>query len=80
MGNAENTGWTLPGSRCAYNIYAMEEIASVAAAGAGAISKLFVPGGKFARFANFKNIEDYIQRYDEVLKDKENFFKALGKR
>ncbi|MGI6743698.1 MAG: coproporphyrinogen dehydrogenase HemZ [Eubacteriales bacterium] len=40
VGNYENTGYSLPGHEGRYNIYIMEEIHSIFAAGAGAVTKL----------------------------------------
>ncbi len=40
VGNFENVGFALEGAECRYNIYMMEEVHSIFAAGAGAVSKL----------------------------------------
>lgn len=40
VGNLENVGFSLPNHECMYNIYMMEEIHSVFAAGASAVTKL----------------------------------------
>ncbi|MBQ9086275.1 MAG: coproporphyrinogen dehydrogenase HemZ [Clostridia bacterium] len=40
VGNYENVGFSLPGHEGLYNIYMMEEIHSIFAAGAGAVTKL----------------------------------------
>lgn len=40
VGNFENVGFALPGSEGLYNIYMMEEIHSIFAAGAGAVTKM----------------------------------------
>lgn len=40
VGNYENVGFALDGAECRYNIYMMEEVHSIFAAGAGAVSKL----------------------------------------
>ena len=40
VGNLENVGWSRPGFESWYNIYMMEEVHSIFAAGAGAVSKL----------------------------------------
>ncbi len=45
VGNLENVGYSLPGSECMYNVYMMEEIHSVFACGASAVTKLVsLPG------------------------------------
>jgi oxygen-independent coproporphyrinogen-3 oxidase len=45
VGNYENVGFAKPGTEGLYNIYMMEEVHSIFAAGAGAVSKLvdYVP-------------------------------------
>ena len=40
VGNLENVGFAKPGKECLYNIYMMEEVHSIFAAGAGAVTKL----------------------------------------
>ena len=40
VGNLENVGFALEGAEGRYNIYMMEEVHSIFAAGAGAVSKL----------------------------------------
>ncbi|MBR5516297.1 MAG: coproporphyrinogen dehydrogenase HemZ [Clostridia bacterium] len=43
IGNYENVGYSLPGYEGLYNVYMMEEIHSVFACGAGAVTKLVSP-------------------------------------
>lgn len=43
VGNYENVGYSLPGYEGLYNVYMMEEIHSVFACGAGAVTKLVSP-------------------------------------
>lgn len=47
VGNYENVGFAKPGTECLYNIYMMEEVHSIFAAGAGAVTKLvdYAPAG-----------------------------------
>ena len=70
-GNLENVGYAKPGKACLYNIGNMEETASVLALGAGAISKwLFDPNHRALRIErapNVRNIEEYINRVDEMV-------------
>ncbi len=40
VGNYENVGFALEGAECLYNVYMMEEVHSIFAVGAGAVSKL----------------------------------------
>jgi oxygen-independent coproporphyrinogen-3 oxidase len=54
----------------------MEEWASVLACGGNAISKRFFPDtNRIERFANVKNIPDYIARIDEMIAKKWELFK-----
>ncbi|MBR2721753.1 MAG: coproporphyrinogen dehydrogenase HemZ [Clostridia bacterium] len=50
VGNFENVGFSLEGHECLYNVYMMEEIHSIFAVGAGAVSKMVdyrpIEGGK----------------------------------
>lgn len=40
VGNLENVGWCLPHRECLYNIYMMEEVHSIYAAGASSVTKI----------------------------------------
>lgn len=74
LGNLENIGYfkTTP---CNFNIKSMEEIASIVACGANAISKRYYSlDNKIERFANLKNIQEYINRIDEMIEKKNNLF------
>ncbi len=67
-GNLENVGYARPGKACLYNIGNMEETAPVLAMGPGAITKwLFARDLRIERAANLKNIEEYINRVDEMV-------------
>lgn len=70
-GNLENVGYAVPGKGCLYNIGNMEETASVLALGSGAISKwLFDRALRIERAPNVRNIEEYINRVDEMVERK----------
>lgn len=70
-GNLENVGYARPGRACLYNIGNMEETAPVLALGAGGITKwLFDRDLRIERAANLKNIEEYINRIDEMVERK----------
>ena len=47
VGNYENVGFAKPGTECLFNIYMMEEVHSIFAVGAGAVTKLvdYAPAG-----------------------------------
>lgn len=70
--NLENIGWCKPGKEGLYNIYIMEEIHSILAAGAGASTKLCCEREKkIHRIFNYKYPSEYIKNFDVVLKRKE---------
>jgi len=76
LDNLENIGFSLPNKQCVNNITVMEEILSVIACGAGAISKrIFIKDNRIERLATPKDIKCYLERKEEVLKKKKIFFK-----
>lgn len=71
IGHLENVGYALKTYESLYNMRIMEERHTIIALGAGAVSKICYPDeNRFERVANFKGVEDYISRFDEVLKRK----------
>ena len=64
--NLENVGYCKPGRECFYNIYMMEELQSIIAAGCAASSKL-VDGGGIRRIVNYKYPFEYISGFDKML-------------
>jgi len=72
-GALENISYTLPGKACVYNIDIMEETHSIYAVGAGAISKR-VSDGRIDRQANPKDVKGYVERIEELLQKKREFF------
>ncbi len=75
-GNLENTGYALPNKQCVYNINAMEEITSVIACGANAISKTVSYNlEKIERYANPKDVLTYLNKIDIILEKKKVLFK-----
>ena len=73
-GNFENVGYASPGKAGLYNILIMEEVQSIAALGAGSISKMVEPGRKIARCENVKDVAQYIERVDEMIGRKRILF------
>lgn len=72
-GCGENTGLCRPGHECLYNIFMMEEIHSVIAVGAGAVTKLKDPrSGHIERIFNLKYPYEYIARAGEAEARKES--------
>ncbi len=76
-GSFENIGWCREGTESIYNIRIMEEAQTIAALGAGGISKQYYPDeNRLERVANVSNYEIYIDRIDEMIERKEkNLFK-----
>ena len=70
VGNMENIGYAKQGKEAKYNILIMEELQTILALGAGAITKLVDKNGKITRSDNVKDIENYINRIDEMKKRK----------
>lgn len=71
VGNLENVGWAKKGTECLYNIFMMEEVHTVLAAGGGAVTKLKAPGeNRIERIYNFKYPYEYISRFDELCERK----------
>lgn len=75
IGNLENIGYYMR-KPSIFNIDTMEEFASIIACGANAISKRYYSlNNKIERFANLKNIPEYINRIDEMIAKKKELFK-----
>ena len=75
VGNNENVGWSKEGRECLYNIYMMEEIHTVLAAGGGAVTKLKSPyENKIDRIFNIKYPYEYISRFDEQSERKKHIY------
>ena len=72
-GNLENVGYAKEGKEGVYNILIMEEIQSIAAAGAGATTKR-VNGSLITRAENVKNVDQYIENVDEMIERKKELF------
>lgn len=70
-GNLENVGYAIKGKACLYNIDNMEETTPILAMGAGAISKwMYSAERRIERAPNVRNIEQYIERVDEMAQRK----------
>lgn len=78
--NLENVGYARQGAICRYNIDNMEETTSVLALGAGGISKCVMrQEEKILRAPNIANIEQYIQRVDEMVARKRDAFAKMAR-
>lgn len=72
VGSFENVGYCLPGKESIYNVEIMEEKQTIFAAGAGASTKLYYPKeNRIERVFNVKNVEEYMNRIDEMIKRKQ---------
>lgn len=75
VGGLENVGYFRDDNVCIFNIDSMEDVSSVIAIGAGAISKrVFNLENRIERQPNCKFINDYIDRIDEMIEKKVKFF------
>jgi len=75
VGGLENVGFYRDENVCIFNVDSMEDVASVIAVGAGAISKrVFNLENRIERQPNCKFINDYINRIDEMIEKKVSFF------
>lgn len=68
----ENIGYARKGKECIYNILIMEEKQTILAAGAGASTKIYHKElGQVSRIENVKNVQEYINRIDEMIERKQ---------
>jgi oxygen-independent coproporphyrinogen-3 oxidase len=75
LGNFENIGYAKSGQDSIYNIRIIEERHPILALGVGGVSKAVIPGTEtFERIPNFRSLEEYIHRFDEMLERKARFF------
>ena len=79
VGNYENVGFTKEGHEGYYNIYMMEELHSIFAAGAGAVTKLVDNTTDLSKASSKKIIRLFNQKYpyEYLSEDKsEDFYKS----
>jgi len=75
LGNLENVGWAREGFESAYNVYMMDELQTILAAGAGAVTRLKQPRGDYIeRVFNYKYPFEYVKGFDEMIKRKEKIY------
>ena len=71
-GNLENVGWSKEGYDGIYNVFVMDETHTIIGCGAGAVTKLKVPGSEsLTRIFNYKYPYEYIKDFDEMLRRKD---------
>ena len=68
VSSLENVGYFKDNAICYFNIDSMDELASIVACGANGIE----------RFANVKDIKEYITRVDEMIDKKKALFEEYG--
>lgn len=75
-GNMENTGYAREGCFGLTNILGMEEVHSILAVGAGAVTKRVYEGsqGLITRCGNVRDINQYMARVEEMIARKEKLF------
>lgn len=74
-GALENTGYSR-GKICRYNVHNMEEVCSVLACGANAITKrVFMGESRIERYANPKDIPTYIAKLSAINEGKRKLFR-----
>ena len=86
VGNYENVGFSLPNHEGLYNIYMMEEIHSIFAAGAGAVTKLVDYASADTSARNIERLFHQKYPYEYLEEDRrvifaetaENFYKKHG--
>ena len=66
-GNLENVGYAASGCFGLYNVLIMEEKQTIMAAGSGSMSKFVYGNGRIERSPNVKDIDNYINRTDEMI-------------
>lgn len=75
VGGLENVGYFRDDHVCIFNVDSMEDVTSIIAIGAGAISKrVFNLENRIERQPNCKFINDYIERIDGMIEKKVKFF------
>lgn len=72
VGNMENIGYSAPGRENLYNIIMIEEVEDIIALGADAISKKVI-GKKYERFANHKDVHEYLADFTDAMDKKLGF-------
>ncbi len=76
-GSFENVGWCKPGQTNYYNICMMEELHTILSLGGGGMNKLSLGQNRLERYHNPKIPQDYIQRIDTILQQKDEIFEIL---
>lgn len=73
-GNFENVGYATEGKYGLYNILIMEEKQTIAALGAGSISKVVLGEGRIERADNVKDVDLYMHHIEDMIERKRKLF------
>lgn len=78
--NLENIGFARKGCECIYNMQIMEERQTNVAFGADAVTKIVINSrNQIERQHNIKDVRLYIEKTEEMIKDKIDILELLGK-
>ncbi len=75
-GNLENVGYAKADTMSTYNVNIMEEKQTIIALGGGGSSKIIL-GDRIERVFNFKDPLEYIRRFDDIIKKKDEIAKLI---
>lgn len=74
----ENLGYSKEGKESIYNIQMIEDKQTIIALGADAVSKVvFLDENRIERFANVKDVKEYVERVSELTKRKMELLDTL---
>lgn len=80
VGNMENIGYSIKGKECRYNILMIEDSEPIIAVGCHGVSKIiFKDTNRIERYANLKDVREYIKRIKEKVNGKINLLETLYK-
>ena len=76
LSNLENVGYCKAGHEGYYNVYIMDEVQSIIALGAGAVTKLKAPNSEqISRIFNYKYPLEYIRGFENIINRKREVLK-----
>lgn len=78
LSNMENTGYSKNGFESIYNVQMIEDKQTIIGFGADAVTKaVFLNENRIERFSNVKDAKGYVDRIDEMIKNKINLLDTL---
>ncbi len=78
VGNYENVGFSMPGHEGLYNIYMMEEIHSIFASGAGAVTKLVDHEGSYGNGRTIERLFNQKYPYEYLAENRSRNFSEIA--